>query len=126
VFRLLAETGLPLEGALPEEIAAVEAWRPTNIPAWKAKLAWEQTDSAVATAPEVDVVTVPQTEGLSHPHLTGAAMDPTPPPTLRDYQTGAFLRDATPAESEASKDAATRDGGVGVILVDGRPCYVQD
>jgi hypothetical protein len=45
VFRLLAETGLPLEGALPEEIAAVEAWRPTGTPAWKAKLSWERVAS---------------------------------------------------------------------------------
>lgn len=47
-------------------------------------------------------------------------------PTLHDYQTGDVLRPATTAELEASKDAATRDGGAGVILVDGRSCYVQD
>ena len=43
--------------------------------------------------------------------------------TLHDYRTGDFLRAATPAEAAESIAAAQRDGGSGVILVDGRPCY---
>jgi hypothetical protein len=44
---------------------------------------------------------------------------------LRDYQTGDFVRAATEAEEAASVEAAKHDGGVGVIEVDGRSCYVE-
>ncbi len=47
------------------------------------------------------------------------------PGTLCDYQTSEALRDATQAETEESIAQATRDGGAGVILVDGRSCYVE-
>jgi hypothetical protein len=45
---------------------------------------------------------------------------------LMDYNTAEAIRPATDAEQLASIDAATRDGGAGVITVDGRRCYVQD
>jgi hypothetical protein len=45
--------------------------------------------------------------------------------TLTDYKTGASLRPATAAEAKASKAAARRDGGAGVIAVDGRSCFVS-
>ena len=45
---------------------------------------------------------------------------------LMDYATAERIRSATPAEHEASIAAAGSDGGAGVILVDGRKCYVQD
>lgn len=49
---------------------------------------------------------------------------PTPPPDLRDAQTGEYLREASAAEEAASIEAARHDGGSGVIEVDGRACYV--
>lgn len=45
---------------------------------------------------------------------------------LRDYDTGEYIREATPAERMASIDAASWDGGGGVITVDGVRCYVID
>ena len=47
-----------------------------------------------------------------------------PAPHLTDYRTGEDIRTATAEEVEASKAAAETDGGAGVILVDGRACYV--
>ena len=38
-------------------------------------------------------------------------------PTLHDYETGEVIRHATAAELKASKEAAFRDGGAGVISV---------
>ena len=46
--------------------------------------------------------------------------------TLHDYDTGEALRPATAEEADASREAAARDGGAGVIDVDGRRCYVVD
>lgn len=43
--------------------------------------------------------------------------------SLMDYATGDVIRPSTPRESMASIRAATRDGGAGVIDVDGRRCY---
>jgi hypothetical protein len=43
---------------------------------------------------------------------------------LIDYRTNEIIRDATPAESQASAETAQHDGGAGVIMVQGRPCYV--
>lgn len=45
-------------------------------------------------------------------------------PILYDYQTGDAIRAATADELAASIAAAESDGGAGVILVDGRSCYV--
>lgn len=44
---------------------------------------------------------------------------------LCDYQTGATIRKASAKEASASKAAARRDGGAGVILCGGRTCYVE-
>lgn len=38
-------------------------------------------------------------------------------PTLHDYRTGEIIRNATAAELKASREAALRDGGAGVIPV---------
>lgn len=46
--------------------------------------------------------------------------------TLRRYLDGSFIRFATAEERDASIRAARRDGGAGVILVDGERCYVED
>lgn len=46
--------------------------------------------------------------------------------TLYDYQTGEAIRPATAAELAASIEAAEHDGGAGVIIIDGRSCYVQE
>lgn len=45
--------------------------------------------------------------------------------TLCDYETGATIREATEQETSDSIAQAQRDGGAGVILVDGRRCYVE-
>lgn len=45
---------------------------------------------------------------------------------LVDYNTTAVIRVATADEQAASREAAKRDGGAGVIEVDGRRCYVED
>jgi hypothetical protein len=45
---------------------------------------------------------------------------------LCDYATGETIREATADEARASREAAEHDGGAGVILVDGRRCYVED
>lgn len=45
--------------------------------------------------------------------------------TLHDYKTGEAIRPATQAELTASIEAASMDGGAGVITVDGRSCYVR-
>jgi hypothetical protein len=47
------------------------------------------------------------------------------PYALHDYKTGEYIRAATPDEAAASEAAAHCDGGAGVILVAGRPCYVS-
>ena len=44
---------------------------------------------------------------------------------LCSYQTGEGIRRATREELIASLAAASRDGGAGVIVVDGRSCYVE-
>ena len=44
---------------------------------------------------------------------------------LHDYKTGEVIRDATPAELAESIEAEKHDGGAGVIVVDGRNCYVR-
>jgi len=44
--------------------------------------------------------------------------------TLHDYKTGEAIRPATTAELSASIEAAKTDGGAGVIVVNGRSCYV--
>jgi hypothetical protein len=43
---------------------------------------------------------------------------------LHNYETGEFIRTATTDELKRSIDASTRDGGAGVITVDGVRCYV--
>ena len=43
---------------------------------------------------------------------------------LIDYDTDKVIRTATDAEHSASIEAAEVDGGAGVILVEGRRCYV--
>lgn len=45
--------------------------------------------------------------------------------TLRNYQTGEAIREATADEIVASIAAAKRDGGAGVIEIDGLSCYVD-
>lgn len=47
-------------------------------------------------------------------------------PTLCDYETGETIREATPQEMSDSIAQAKRDGGAGVISVDGRSCYVEE
>jgi hypothetical protein len=42
---------------------------------------------------------------------------------LFDYETGEYLRPATPEELHESIEAAKHDGGAGVITVDGRRSY---
>ena len=39
-------------------------------------------------------------------------------PTLHDYETAEVIRHATAAELKASKEAAFRDGGAGVIEIE--------
>lgn len=46
--------------------------------------------------------------------------------TLHDYQTGEAIRAATANELAASIHAAETDGGIGVIMVKSRSCYVQE
>ena len=43
---------------------------------------------------------------------------------LYNYETGEFIRPATADELKRSIDASTRDGGAGVITIDGVRCYV--
>lgn len=45
--------------------------------------------------------------------------------TLRNYETGDFIRVATTDEYTMSVAAAAVDGGAGVITVDGIRCYVE-
>jgi len=45
--------------------------------------------------------------------------------TLMAYDTAEHLREATEEETIESIEQAKRDGGAGVILVDGRRCYVE-
>lgn len=47
-----------------------------------------------------------------------------PAPTLNDFITGRVLRPASPTEIAASAAAEAVDG-IGIILVDGRECYVE-
>jgi hypothetical protein len=47
------------------------------------------------------------------------------PGELHDYRSGRYLRQATQQETDESIAQAKRDGGAGVILVDGRRCYVE-
>lgn len=43
---------------------------------------------------------------------------------LHDYNTGEAIREASLLEHMESVEAAKHDGGAGVILVNGRACYV--
>lgn len=43
---------------------------------------------------------------------------------VQDHQTGEGIRPATPAELLASIEAESHDGGAGVIVIDGRRCFV--
>lgn len=45
---------------------------------------------------------------------------------LMDYSTAKTIRPATQSERDASREAAESDGGAGVILVDGKSCYVEE
>jgi hypothetical protein len=45
---------------------------------------------------------------------------------LVDYESGDTIRQAAKIEAAESREAAAHDGGAGVILVDGRRCYVED
>lgn len=45
--------------------------------------------------------------------------------SLREYKTSDIIRPATGDERRASIAAAEHDGGRGVIMADGRPCYVD-
>jgi len=45
---------------------------------------------------------------------------------LCDYDTAEVIREATEEEAASSREAAKHDGGAGVLLVDGRRCYVED
>jgi len=45
-------------------------------------------------------------------------------PWLHDYSTGDKIREATVAEMHASEEAEQHDSGAGIIIVDGRACYV--
>jgi predicted nucleic acid-binding Zn-ribbon protein len=47
-------------------------------------------------------------------------------PVLYRHDDAVEIRNATPEELAASIEAAKHDGGVGVILVDGQRCYVQE
>lgn len=46
--------------------------------------------------------------------------------TLCNYRTGEGIRPATRVERINSISASARDGGAGVIIVDGVACYVDD
>lgn len=45
---------------------------------------------------------------------------------LVDYETAETIREASEEEARASREQAERDGGAGIILVDGRRCYVEE
>jgi hypothetical protein len=45
---------------------------------------------------------------------------------LHNYLNGEYIRPATQEEQQESREAAKHDGGVGVIMVDNRPCYITD
>jgi len=45
--------------------------------------------------------------------------------TLCDYHTGKELRPATATETRDSIEAAAHDDGIGVIVIEGRDCYVS-
>jgi len=47
-------------------------------------------------------------------------------PSLHDYATGDYIREATAAELDESLEAECSDGGAGVIEIDGRAVYVED
>lgn len=46
-------------------------------------------------------------------------------PWLYNYETGKSIREATNEEYEASLHAMRYDGGCGIILVDGKRCFVR-
>ena len=56
--------------------------------------------------------------------MSSAATEPKSTASVHDYQTGNALRLATEDELRSSIDAAQRDGGAGVIEIDGRLCFV--
>ena len=45
---------------------------------------------------------------------------------LRSYHDASYIREATEAERDASREAGDQDGGAGVIDVDGVTCYVEE
>ena len=47
-------------------------------------------------------------------------------PSLHDYATGDYIREATAEELDWSLQAEPHDGGAGVIEIDGRARYVED
>jgi hypothetical protein len=66
-------------------------------------------------ARQVDAIAVRGTETAAGP----------PHGYLYDHKTGAMIRPATAEEERKSREASMRDNGEGVIMVDGRRCYVE-
>lgn len=56
--------------------------------------------------------------------MSNATTEPQSTASLYDYQTGDALRLATEDELRSSISAAQEDGGAGVIIIDGRSCFV--
>ena len=56
--------------------------------------------------------------------MSNAATEQQSTASLHDYQTGDALRLATEDELRSSISAAQEDGGAGVIIIDGRACFV--
>jgi hypothetical protein len=47
-------------------------------------------------------------------------------PTLHEYLTGDYIREATDLELTQSIEASRRDGGSGVIEIDNLSCFVLE
>jgi hypothetical protein len=93
------------EAALALLADGLEAW------GWPAGLTSEQVD-AVREAARSHLVSIAG-------WVRGGAR-------LMRYSDATTIRAATAEELEASIDAARRDGGAGVIIVDGIRCYVEE
>lgn len=78
-------------------------------------IAWRRTDGAVALETNGDPVFGDEAQAWINDQDHG---------TIHNYKTGEAIRPATAIEEAESKAAAERDGGSGVITVDGISCYV--
>jgi hypothetical protein len=107
---------VPTHAILQDDLAVVPVHYDADLGALYTEAEWETESAADYELSDGNV--------LFQGEETGAALVDLRDNELRDYETGESIRPATPKEALRSVVASTTDGGVGVIRVNRRRCYV--